>query len=378
MTLIEMLIALTVFSIVMAGTLSALRRQSSAFAQGSEHMAVLQNARFSVSMLEQDLRTAGSGVPDLQPFIVYADDDVIAFNANYVTNVSSDISAVYFEPNAPNGSVSAMTKAMRTAVPNSAFMYPDTNYMVGAVNSFAETIVFYFSLDSSTARTDDYILWRKVNADAAELVARNLLKTEGGPFFSYTREQMLAGAKRVLRPVNPSVLPLRHAIALHGAPADTGTISVVDSLRGVHVNLTATNGMSGDRERTQSLTRTFRLPNAGLANRRTCGDEPLALGAFGAVASLDVNGLPIVTLAWGQSIDENAGERDVFRYVIWRRVFGTTDWGDPYLSIPSGNPNYVYVDADVVSGDVLQYAVAAQDCTPSLSTLASSAAVVIP
>jgi hypothetical protein len=115
-----------------------------------------------------------------------------------------------------------------------------------------------------------------------------------------------------------------------------------------------------------------------LANRRTCGDEPLALGAFGAVASLDVNGLPIVTLAWGQSIDENAGERDVFRYVIWRRVFGTTDWGDPYLSIPSGNPNYVYVDADVVSGDVLQYAVAAQDCTPSLSTLASSAAVVIP
>ena len=67
MTLLEMLIAMVVFSIVLGGALSVFRSQSRGFAKGSDRMTVLQNVRFATGMLETDLRTAGSGVPDIQP-----------------------------------------------------------------------------------------------------------------------------------------------------------------------------------------------------------------------------------------------------------------------------------------------------------------------
>ena len=122
----------------------------------------------------------------------------------------------------------------------------------------------------------------------------------------------------------------------------------------------------------------FGLPNAGLANTKSCGDPPFAMSAP-VVTSVLVNGtVPAASLTWGPSVDENAGEKDVERYVVWRRLSTTTDWGDPIVSIPAGSPTYVWTDASVVPGppsNTYYYAVAAQDCSPALSPQALSGSV---
>lgn len=378
MTLIEMLIALVVFSVVVGGALGVLRSQGRAFRVGTDRLGTEQNLRFALNLLEQDLRTAGAGVPDQQPFLVYAGADVVAFNADYATNVANDVFAVYLDPDAPTGDVTALTKAQRLQLPNTTFWYPDTTYGESGVDSPAETIIFFFRPDSLTARTDDYVLLRQVNGRSPELVARNLLQTPGRPFFQYwTLVTPLKGAPFV-DSVPSAALPLVHAVPIHLSPADTGSAARIDSVRAVQINLTATNGQTGAAERRSALSRLIRLPNAGLANARTCGAEPLFSSKVTASPDSDATGHPVVTLTWDAATDETGGERDVVRYVIWRRLQSAAEWGDPYLSIPAGNPTYVYTDAAVTGGQTYVYAVAAQDCTPTLSPLSVSNAITIP
>ena len=85
MTLIEVMIALTVFSVVIAGALSFMRAQTRGFRVGSANMGVVQNLRYAVQLLETELRTLGANVPDEQPALIYAGSDVIAISADYVT-----------------------------------------------------------------------------------------------------------------------------------------------------------------------------------------------------------------------------------------------------------------------------------------------------
>jgi prepilin-type N-terminal cleavage/methylation domain-containing protein len=380
MTLIEMLVALTVFSVVIAGAFGFLRGQSKGFNQGSERAGSLQNALYTANSLELDLRTLGSDVPDGQPFIIYAAGSVLAYNADYTTNVDNDPYAVYYDPDAPDNVVTALKKSQRITIPTTGVSYPDTNYTMGGaagLNSPAETIVYFFLPDSTTSRTDDYILFRQVNQQTPELVARNLLKTSSQDFFRYFRRKSPLDAPAYVDTVPSASLPMRHSVAWHGSPADTGASGRVDSLRGVELNFTVTNGKSGKDERKLTLKRTIRFPNAGLAVRRTCGDAP-QLGVGLAVADTVIGGSTAVRLLWSPATDEAGGEKDVETYVIWRRVVGDPDWGTPYLSMPAGQASYVYVDADVTSGTNYQYALAAQDCTPLASALAQSAAILVP
>lgn len=378
MTLIEMLLALVVFSAVMAGALGFMRSQGRAFTLGNQRMSTLQNLRFALNLLAQDLRTLGAGVPDEQPMLVYAGTDVVAFNANHTTNVRNDVFAVYYDPDAPSGAVSALTKAQAITIPNTMVTYPETSYVFGGVNSPAETIVFFFRPDTTTARNDDYVLYRQVNRSAPEVVSRNLLKTPGKNFFEYYTLVTPASGPPRLQLVPPAQLPLRHRARIHGSPADTGVGARVDSIRAIRINLTGTNGLTGPDERQRTVSRLVRLPNAGLAVKRTCGDEPLlGTGLVASVAS-GSGGVWMVNLTWGAAIDETGGEGDVVSYVIWRRRQSESDWGDPYLNIPAGAGPYIYQDAAVVSGETYVYALAAQDCTPLLSRLAISNPVTIP
>ncbi len=374
MTMIEMMIALSVFGIVVTSALAMFRSQSRAFRSGNERVDALQNGLFAAEMLERELRAAGSGTGDIQPFLVYAGEDVVAFNADFVTNVANDVFSVYYDPNAPAGTVAAVTQAQRGQVPNSAFFYPDTTYSgPGGVNSPAELIVFYFRPDSTTARTDDYVLLRQVNRATPELVARNLLRTGSAAFFEYVR----LGQSQT-QTIPAGTLPLAHSASIHLSPSDTGAFAVIDSIRAVRLTVTATTGRTGPDERTRNVSKLLALPNAGLANRRTCGDAPIYGSALLAVQGLDASGSPVVTLTWAASVDEASGEEDIARYVLWRRLAGAGTWGDPYLSIPAGLTTYTYADAAVTSGDTYEYALAAQDCTPSLSSLATSGQVTIP
>lgn len=376
LTLVEMLVALLVFSFVMAGALAFLRAQSRSFQLSNQRVGMYQNVRYALNEMEKDLRTAGAATPDIQPQMIYVNSNVVAFNANYWTDVANDIYAVYYNPDAPAGSVTAMKKADRITIPLTAFAYPDTNYMTGLVNSPSETIIFYFALDTSTTRTDDYVLWRQVNDLAPDVVARNILPTPAVPFLQYFRHVAGVAGVLSLQMVPTANLPFQHSVPIHLALNDTGPASRIDSVRAVQVNFTITNGLTGTRERKRTITRLIRLPNAGLANKKTCGDQPILgtalTGVYTALPS------PSARLTWNAATDETGGEKDVERYVIWRRAQADPDWGDPYLSIPAGTGPYVYVDAAVNSGDRYFYALSAQDCTPTLSNLAISALVVIP
>ena len=87
---------------------------------------------------------------------------------------------------------------------------------------------------------------------------------------------------------------------------------------------------------------------------------------------------PVVQLDWLPATDESIGEKDVIRYVLYRRsVPNTGIWGDPFLSIPAGAASYTYEDATVQVGGTYQYAHAAQDCTPSLSPLSPAQQVTV-
>ena len=378
MTLIELMIALTIFGVIISSVLGVLRHQSEGFRLGNERMDALQNLRFAGNMIEQDLRMAGANTSDNQPFLVHVDNDVLAFNVDYATNLPNDPWAVYFDPDAPTGSVMALTKAQQITIPRSSFQYPDTNYAArgGFGNSAAETLMFFFDPDSSTMRSDDYALYRKVNRDAAQLIARNLLRTGTTPFFQYSRLAPQGSANAIMDVPN-NTLPLSHAIPIHGTTTDIGQSAIMDSVHGVTINFATTNGRSGAEERIRSVSRVVRLAIAGTRIKRTCGDKPLFSSALAAVPGT-AGGFPYVRLQWLPSVDEAAGENDVSRYVVWRKNFGAVDWDDPYLSVPAGAPLYTYQDDAVTSGDALVYAVAAQDCTPSLSVLVESGRVDVP
>jgi prepilin-type N-terminal cleavage/methylation domain-containing protein len=374
LTLIEMMIALMVFSAVLAGALAFLKAQGRSFSLGSQRVAMLQNSRFALDELEKDLRTAGAGSPDIQPDLIYLGPSVIAFNANYLTNTPGDVFAVYYNPDAPNGSTDAVRKSGQFAIPLTAVVYPDTDYLEAGSNSPSETISFYFAPDSTTARADDYVLYRQINNLPPEVVSRNILQTTGVPFLQYYWQTVVAGVTSIQQVPNAS-LPWRHTVPIHLAATDTGPAARIDSVRVVQVSLTVTNGLTGTTERKRAVSRYIRLPNVGLANKQTCGDPPILGGAFTATW----NGVDGDSLQWTKAVDEASGERDVVRYVIWRKLVTDATWGDPYVSIPpNGSSPYVYIDRTVTSGARYVYGVAAQDCTPKNSPISSSLEVDVP
>lgn len=378
MTLIEVIIALLIYGIVVAGALGFLSVQNRAFHRGLDRMTSLQAARYALEVLSTDLVTLGTNLPGAQPALVYAGKDVIAFNADYASNVENDVFASYIDTDAPTGQVTALRG--KITIPNTSVQYPDTVYRTAAgTASPGETILLWFALDTTTTRSDDYTLYRQVNRGDPEVVTRNVLESENAPFFRYIRKIDYASAPSVIDSIPDSKLPVRHWYYLHGSPGDTGTSALADSIRAVRISFRTTNGLTGDDERTSEVSRIITFPNAGLGTFSTCGDEPILGSSLTATVVNQGGGDWAVTLGWSPATDETQGEQDVVRYVIYRQE-GTigSDWGDPYLSIPAGQTTYTYTDQAVESGETYQYALAAQDCTPSLSTLQNSSIVVIP
>lgn len=377
-TLIEMLIAISIYGIVLAAGIGFVATQNTMFSRGLDQMSSLQNLRYAMNSLETDIPTLGTNVPTVQPSLVYADEDVIAFSGDYASNIANDVFASYIDLGAPNGQVTAPSPSI--TLPNSAVTWPDTLYLSSAgTRSPAELLVFWFAVDSTTARNDDYVLFRQVNDAAPEPVARNILKSGTTPFFHYMRRIDFASAPSALDTVPQASLPIEHTSVYHRVAADTAGSALADSIRAVRVTFRSTNGLTGDSERIVGASRLIAMPNAGYELLRTCGDEPIMGTTLGAVPFDLGGGSWVARLTWTAAVDETAGELDVARYVIYRQTLPiTSDWGDPYLSIPAGLANYQYDDAGVTSGGTYVYAIAAQDCTPMLSTLEQSPPVIVP
>lgn len=359
------------FGLILTGALRFMTAQNRAVRTGIDRATALQSARFSIQALEVDLATLGTNLGPGQPGLVVAGSDAVAFYADHTTNVPDDPFAAFYDPDAPAGQVSAPGGSV--SVPRAGASTPDTAYTVGGAPAPAELLVFFFAPDTATDRTDDYALFRQVNEAAPERVARNLLEPEDGSFFRWVR---LSGSD--VDSIPDGDLPLVHATPAHLSAADTGSSAVVDSVRAVRVRVRATNGRTGDAERTAELGRLVRFPNAGLESVESCGEPPLLGVTLETTVQTLPGGASAVELEWSPAVDEAGGEQDVVRYVLWRRDDAVADWGDPYLSIPPGQSGYTYLDAAVSSGETYRYGLAAQDCTPSLSGIDESDAVTVP
>lgn len=375
-TLVEILIALIVLAAIIASTVGFMRSQNQNFLSTSRGMDVLQNARFAVSQVERELRTLGSGVPGQQPMLVYGNGDVVAFNTDYVENDSTDFRwAVYYNPNVNSAQAQAWLLSDAGTLPNSTYSYPPVTYRQGnGAVSPAETHIFWLAADSSTTRTDDYILWERTNSGTRELVTRNVLQLGSKPFFEYFLARRLASGADTLLITPSALLPLIR-VPLTASMSSTDSANAVrpDSIQGIRMNFRITNGLSGTDERVRDVTTMVAVPNNGLPSTSVCGRSPFAVGSLTAAQdTIPASGR--VKLSWPASADQESGEQDVWQYVIYRKLSGAPLWEDPVFNLGKivGVANYSVTLGGNTPGVTYDFGVAAQDCTPAASTIVSA------
>ena len=385
-TLAEVMLALVIFSVVMAGAFSFLLSQSRGFRSMATRAAQIQNGRFGRDIMRQEIRTAGTNVTDIQPTLVYASDSVFAFNSDLTTNRLDSAmfsAAVYVDTKASNAEVGALTVGNAITIPGSApaFTYPIADYSaVAGTSGDAETIMFRFTKDTTSSDPADVMLVRQVNGSQAEIIATGLRKSGSIPFFRYWHDPSRFDADRTdLDTVPRAWLPLTKAVVARGIAPDTGTaISMrIDQVRGVEVTYEPARPVNGQANVVQY---TVPMPNTAVERQaRACGRPPIVPNALNAAWVPDSNA---VMLNWSPAVDDGHGEEDAVRYVLWRRIVGAPVWGTPFasISVVGGTATYRYKDSGVQVGvgTMYQYGIAVQDCTPNISSLVASGAVVVP
>lgn len=398
LTLGELLVTLAVTAVIFGAAIPFLTLQARSVTRQAGRLESQLNVRFGVSAIDRDLRAAGVGVVDAQPMLVEADGRALTLNANLVSrtrfydratglpaaagtgpSAGAYDDAVNLDPDAPDGAVGVLTRAGRVALPATGIAYPDCTYVQGggaSTFSRAETVSFFVRRDSTSTRPDQYVLFRRVNALAPEVLARGLVLAPGEAVFSYF--QLNATGQQV--PVPADSLPLVHRAAMHGSPADTGRGAMTDAVRYVRVRLVgrAVDRRTG-RQSLDTVQASVRLMNAGLMRRATCGEAPLFGGTF--TATDPGAPTPQVRLTWTPASDERGGERDVERYLVFRRL--ATDppgFGEPLLSVgvDATTAAYQYVDTQVLPATAYVYGLAAQDCNPLNSPIAQAAVTTRP
>ena len=363
-SLIELMIAIVVMAVVLAGTMNFFMGQSRTFRKATTDMVLLQNARFATDMLNEHFRSVGANLTVGQPAVIYADQNTFAFNADYATNIAGDIDAIYYEPKAPTNETQALLKAQAFTIPQSspALSYPGGDWITGAgVPSPAEAITFWFAPDTETTRSDDYVLLRQVNSSAPEVVVRNVLPDSTFPFFRYMYLNIDNVGAQTVDTIAGTDLPMNYG---------KDTVVSKDRFRGVLISFIVTNGLADTAERTRPVSVIASLPNVGMRQLQTCGAKPLPTSA-----PVVVNVIPgTLRITWTASPDESGGERDVMRYQVTRMAdFAPGVWQN-VASVPAGGV-YDITDTGLNTMVKYSYAIAAQDCTPAFSASVASGGV---
>lgn len=375
-TLVEALLSMTLMLTVIGLSAQVFRRQSAAVSTQQGRLDAQQNSRFALGNLERELRMAGGGVINQQPMLVMAGATAITFNANLAALDTGDYGAVYINPEADSGSVNVLRSTSKITLPGTSTLYPDTTYQQNGVPSTAETISYWLSRDSTSTRTNEYILFRRVNARPPRVVARGIRYNPGDVIFQYFKTDSAGN----LAAVSPALLPIVHTAPIHGTQADTSRSALTDSIRQVRASFTSMyHDPRTNKLVTRRMTMRVRLMNAGLIRFSTCGNPPLSVTATATASSTPV---PSATITWGPSVDESTGERDVERYALYKRLAGATTFDQPFASVPAGllapATSYSFTDTEVMTGQQWVYGVASQDCTPLSSSIGETSAVTIP
>ncbi len=373
-SLIELLIVMVMMAGLAGAVASLFRSQSRSFSNNAAQFDMVQNGRGAVEEAERIIRTMGAGAPVGQPVLVYGANSVLAFNTDYVESDTTSMRwAAYWDPDVPTGQTEAWSAGTAGVIPNSspAYTYPDQTYELGnGTVSPAETYMFYFASDSSTARTDDYVLYERVNAGTPSVVARNILAaSDGSPFFQYLMERTLTTGDTLIT-VTSGMLPMiRRPLDASMTASDSQAAVRPDSVRAVRLNFRITNGRTGTEERLRDVSTTIQVPNNGIPLPTVCGRPPLAPASLAVTDTVPGSG--VLWLTWPASVDQEAGEHDVLQYILYRRPAASTVWSDPLevVRVVSGQSSYTVQISDNVPGTAYTFGVEAQDCTPSVSTV---------
>ena len=369
-TLIEMLIGITMTAAVMGAGFSLFRSQSRFFDTNQQRYDMMQNARGALEEAQRVIRTMGAGVPNTQPVLVYGSNNVLAFNTDYIEqDTVSTRWAAYFNAEAPTAETISWDVASSSVIPGTSYTYPPANFLLGnGAPSPAETYIFYFAADASTSRTDDYILWQRVNNGTPVLVARNILvHPSGKPFFEYFARRTLSTGDTLITEPSGN-LPLTRTIVT-SSTVDTAAATRPDSVRAVRINIRFTNGQTGTAERFRDVQTMVQVPNNGMPIPTVCGRNPLAPTAFVAVDTALGSGK--LWLTWAKSVDQDAGEQDVLQYILYRKLQAATTWADPLVIVRriASQASYTQMIAGNTPGVPYTFGVSAQDCTPSESSI---------
>lgn len=368
-TLIEIMIALTVFTILGAAASTFFIKQSRAVTATAGRMDAQQNVSFAMDAIDHDLRVAGVGLGANQPMIIEANQFAVSFNADLVTKDTASVTAAsYYDPNVPDSLSLALTPGNKITLPYSAVQYPDSQYWQSpGVVSNAETITYYVTLDSTTARTDDYMLLRRVNSAPPTLLARGLVFPGGAPAFRYFIPGPTVNSRVE---VTSPTLPLAFKVGSVGADTMLAKISEVR----VQLQAVYRDPLGVDSYR--SVNQYVPLLNAGLAHVSACPSPPAAPVSITATAAPSGDS---VGVTWPASTDETGGKLDVNSYSVYRRKGSSGPWDEPiYTSPADGVATYTWEDKSVPLGSTYQYAVVARDCTPGLSSLTVGGGTVTP
>lgn len=371
-TTLELLVAMSVTLVIVAVAAPLYSAQTRAVNETAGRTDATRSASFGVDAIDQDLRNTGVGVFDGQPLIVRGASNALTFNANMVTARTNDLVSVFYDPDADSTALGSLGLGTTVTLPNSSQTYPLASYI-----SNAETISYYTKPDTGVSPLSDgqrVVLYRRVNRMPEEIIARNLIQTPTMPVFRYYRRS-LAG---VLNEYAAASLPMFHTSPRHGAAADTGSFAAVDSVSVVRVSLIAMYKDTRGGTVLDTVQRNIRIANQGLLQRAQCGELPIAPGTP-ALNRVLIGGLNAVRLVWNASTDELTGERDVEMYAVYRRIFGSADWGEPLANVPgAGVATLQFTDNTVAPATQYEYAISALDCTPAPSALSAASNILLP
>lgn len=384
-TLLEMLIAITIFGFVIGSAISFVAAQGRSLRLLSDRSAAVQSGRFGRDLLRTEFRTAGSNVTEIQPIVVLANDSAFAFNADLTTNNRDSVAltgAVYVDPYASSADVTALTRARQIMVPGSqpSVAYPLQDYSQVSsmfINSDAELLSYWFAPDTA-AGTGAYALWKRVNGADPEVIATGIQRSNRTPFFRYHYDPSRYGVLDAsLDTVPRAWLPLAKRVAARGVGTDTGTAvsARIDALRAVEVTYEVTPPRGGTREVVRYLVP---LPNVANARQsRACGRPPIAPSAPSVMWRNDSS---FVQITISRAVDDGNGERDAIRYVLWRQLAGAPGWGEPISTVAANQAaNYTIRDSGMpVRPGTYRYALAVQDCTPNVSAVTVSPMLSVP
>ena len=371
-SIIELLIAMTMAVGLAGAAYSLFRSQSRGFSDNVDRFDTIQNARSAMEESERVIRTMGAGSPNNQPVLVYGGNDVLAFNTDYIeSDTVSTRWATYFNPDTPVDQALAWAQSDATLIPNTTYTYPTATYLLGNGSpSPAETYIFYFTPDGSTTRSDDYILYQRVNNGTPDIVARNILAHPNGkPFFEYLLQRTLTTGDTLLSAPTGIIPLIRRPLVAGLSSADSASYVRPDSVRAVRLNFRLTNGRSGTAERFRDVTTTIEVPNNGIPLPTVCGRAPLPPASLTVVDTVAGSGR--LWFTWGSSTDQDAGEHDVLQYILYRRPQAATTWADPLVVVRAeqNKATYMVEISDNLPGTAYTFGVSAQDCTPSQSTI---------